>query len=90
MYEPVDVVVHKSTLLQLRHTASEVGRTVSERVTLGVHWPLLDVHAEGDGHAQPYGDWQKFAHTGTMLAVRFPSHTVVNQVSDLEQRSVSA
>jgi len=28
-----------------------------------------------DRLAQPYGGWQKFAHTGTMPGVRFPSHT---------------
>jgi pimeloyl-ACP methyl ester carboxylesterase len=50
MYEPIDVVVHKSTTPKLRHSVSEVGRAVSELVTLGVLWPLLDVKTEGDGH----------------------------------------
>lgn len=31
-----------------------------------------------DRLAQPHGDWQKFAHNGTMPGVRFPSHTTVN------------
>ena len=50
MYEPIDVVVHKSAAPEFRHTVTEAGRVVSELLTLGVLWPLLDVKTEGDGH----------------------------------------
>ncbi|XOV85028.1 MAG: alpha/beta fold hydrolase [bacterium] len=50
MYDPIDVVLHKSAKPQLRHLIAEPGRAVSELFTLGVLWPLLDLKTQGDGH----------------------------------------
>ena len=50
MYESIDVVVHKPATPELRHSVTEVGRALSELLTLGVLWPWLDVKTQGDGH----------------------------------------